>query len=162
MTTCSIKEISFNDIIPLWSELWMHCLDNVKPVNTCTFLLAEGYDAKIPYEPPIFLGAFDGGKLIGGNSVYRSAPSGFMRSRGLFVDSRYRGFGIGTSLIQESEKYARLAACSVLWGYPRFSGIHLWCRQGFRTVGEIFNTFSCGPHIWAYKPLLSTGYVQKS
>lgn len=162
MNSCTIRTVLFHDVVPLWRALWDHSPDNVKPVNTASFLLAEGYNDRIPYEPPIFLGAFVDDKLVGVNSVYRSAPSGFMRTRGLFVRHEKRGTGIGTALIQESEKYARLAACSILWGYPRFGGIHLWYRQGFRTVGDAFNTFAGGPHIWAYKPLLSTGYVSQS
>lgn len=147
-----IRALGFDDVSPLWHKAWPDNPANVKPVNTATFMFTygiNGYDSRIPFGEIHFYGAFVEGLLVGVNSCYKSTPTYWMRTRGLYVEPEFRGNGIGGQLIDHGLALASEYKCSYLWGYPRCTSWPLWKSKGFKATGKI-TTFDYGPHVWAY------------
>jgi GNAT superfamily N-acetyltransferase len=147
-----IREITFEDIAPLWRELWVGNEANVKPANTATYKFVNGYNPKIPYGPVTFFGLYVDEVLCGGVSTYRSSPTHWTRIRGLYVQPSIRGHGYGQLLVRHVLTFAHHHKTSYVWGYPRCSSWSTYKACGFVQQGLI-TEFDFGPHVWAYHTL---------
>jgi len=64
--------------------------------------------------------------------------AGGMRFRGMAVDERAQGLGIGRALIREVVRLARAQGARYLWANGRDTALGFYERIGFRTVGDGF------------------------
>lgn len=144
-----IKLISFEDILPLWKELWPNT-EPIKPYNEWEFL--GGYNSEIPRSNVWFIGYYDGDNLVGCNSCFMSAKS-HLRSRGIYILPEYRGRGISKYLFDKTIEIAEQNHAELVWSYPRLDALPSYLAAGFETIGDAFNEFDYGPNIWAVKYL---------
>lgn len=128
--TVEIKEISFEEIFPIWrNRLWPTRQDPIKPLSSMT--LSGAFDMAI-YDlyTPCFLGAFVDGQIVGVNSCHLSSNY-HVRSRGLFVDEAWRRRGIATQLLNVTEVKGLEWGALTLWSYPKNEALNTYLRAGF-------------------------------
>jgi GNAT superfamily N-acetyltransferase len=103
--------------------------------------------------PAYFFGVYDNDTLIAVNSGYLTTDTEF-RSRGLWVDTAYRGMGIAQQLLLTTIQQAQLSGASMIWSIPRLTAVPAYERAGFITVGEpISEQVEFGPNIYCVKEL---------
>lgn len=110
------------------------------------------------YSPTTFhLGLIQDGKIIcngtfiSGVCDYFPDHSVAYRLRGMAVDNEFQGQGLGTQLLAAAEKILVERACSLLWFNARTTALHFYEKNGFVTVGEVFDIPGGGPHVVMYK-----------
>jgi len=136
-----IREITFEEIKPLWELLWPG-RDDIAAMSTLTHEgddVWEDTDMSI-YEKysPIFFGIFtdDTNELVAVNSCHPTSETR-MRSRGLYVKIGYGGKGLGQFILQHTIDYSRNNNFEVLWSLPREKAIKTYNAVGFEIVGEL-------------------------
>ena len=132
-----LKEITFDEIKPLWERLWVG-RDDIRPMSS--MLDVDDWDLSIYVKySPTFFGVFtdDTNELIAVNSCHPTTDT-HMRSRGLYVKVGYTGKGLGQSLLQHTIKYARDKGYQVIWSMPRDTAMKTYTSAGFKQTGEIF------------------------
>jgi len=74
--------------------------------------------------------------------------------RGMATDEAYRGMGVGTVLLQCAEKeLRRLDWSQVMWCNARLPAVRFYEKMGWRTVSDVFEIPTAGPHRQMYKEL---------
>jgi GNAT superfamily N-acetyltransferase len=102
--------------------------------------------------PATFFAVYDNEKLIGVNSGHKTKDN-LYRSRGLWVDPKYRKQGIAQLLFGCTETQARLEGCDAVWSIPRKIALPAYQRFGFETVGDFFGTETSEANIYVIKQL---------
>lgn len=102
-------------------------------------------------------GAFIEGELIGagyisphaepGDIDAKGTVAGGWQLRGMSVNSDFRGRGIGRAVLLRCIQAAREENAPVLWCNARVRAVELYRREGFVSVGEIFEIVDIGPHL---------------
>jgi GNAT superfamily N-acetyltransferase len=103
-------------------------------------LYEGGYDMAIydKYEPTL-LGAFvNKTTLIGCNSGHQCNDREY-RSRGLWVNSDYRGRGIGKMLLLATIEEGEKAGSEFIWSIPRHGSLDVYLSTGFVQTTPWFN-----------------------
>jgi GNAT superfamily N-acetyltransferase len=134
-----IEALSDEQILNFWkASLWKDREDPIKPMSS--MLLEGGFDMSI-YEKyqARHWGLFINGELAGCNSCHASSATD-MRSRGLFVDPRYRGLGFSQKLFQATEAWAKDQNCQTLWSYPKKEAMGAYLKFGFRLYENSLQT----------------------
>lgn len=153
MTSIVIKNIDFETIKSIWSEyLWVNRASDIKPMSSMTY--HDTYDMTI-YDKytPTFFGAFDLNNLVGVNSGHRTSTD-YYRSRGLYVNPKYRKQGISTLLLNATLEQGKNENCDFCWSLPRLSSIRAYKKVGFRRVSNWSNQeFEYGPNCTVVKQL---------
>jgi GNAT superfamily N-acetyltransferase len=136
-----IKEITFEQCLPMWEVLWK---DRVSPFSDRSAMLLPSYDQMVlgmhrlhtthseNIGEPTFLGYFDGDQLVGVNSYHEIM--GTIRSRGLYVLDSHRGKGIASQLLGEVIRRAPVEA--VVWSFPNAAAFNVYIRAGFEKYSE--------------------------
>jgi len=131
-----IREITFEEIYPLWEELWRG-RDFIKPQSSmCDFENQNMaiYDKCASGEwDSVFYGVFtdDTNELIACNSGYQSTETTF-RSRGLYVKYGYGGKGIGQLLLQKTIDFAKEKnKYDFIWSFPRMTAVRTYEAVGY-------------------------------
>lgn len=92
----------------------------------------------------------DEGRLVGGLTA--STSYGWLLIKTLWVDSRERGQGLGTILMQRAEEAGRGLACHSVWLDTSHPGARVFYeKQGYRVFGELSNSEKRPPathHRW--------------
>lgn len=147
-----IKIITFDEILPLWRELWYPKRDIQKRSGR---LLITGFDRSIITNDDIkvtYFGAELDNKIVGVNSGY--SPNGFgYRSRGLYVLPEYRRRGIAQELLQSTEEQAHRENKPLLWSMPRRTALKAYKKFGFKVMSKFFKG-EYGENCFAVKGLL--------
>jgi len=126
-----IREITFEEVLPLWKQLWYPKTDIQKRSG---MLLLHRFERSIITNDEIevtYFGYEVSGKIVGVNSGY--SIDGY-RSRGLFVLPEYRRQGISQKLFQATEDKAK----KILWSIPRKESLGSYKKFGFKVVSEFF------------------------
>jgi GNAT superfamily N-acetyltransferase len=97
------------------------------------------------------LGAFKGGLLVGILSAVPLDETGAVREdtrriRGMAVDARCRGRGIGSLLLQSAVQQLEPQGPCGLWCFARSQAVPFYVRNGFVVEGEEFEIEGVGPH----------------
>ena len=132
-----IKEITFEEILPFWKQLWYPKEDIQKRSGR---LLLIGFNRGIITDNKIkvtYFGAEVDGKIVGVNSGY-SASAGY-RSRGLYVLPEYRNRGIAQELLKATEIKGKDEGNTVLWSIPRKTAFKVYVRYGFKGLADYFD-----------------------
>lgn len=131
-----IKEITFQECLPLWQLLWADRVSPIEPTSAMVIPLdvsVREYSTMIG--KPTFLGYFENNILVGVNSHH--PIQNFSRSRGLYVLGSHRGKGIAVKLLKET-----IARChNLVWSYPKDAALSVYLRAGFHAIsGPIVDT----------------------
>ncbi len=70
-------------------------------------------------------------KIVGINSGYKSCDN-YYRSRGLWVDPRFRGAGFAKSLLDVVIGESIFWNCKYIWSYPREESLSVYESMGFK------------------------------
>ncbi len=100
-------------------------------------------------------GAFVDGALIGVATLMAESPpalqsEGAWRIRGMAVDERYRGRGIGRALVNACLDHAVSQRGRLCWCNARVGARDFYLRCGFAIEGEEFDVAGIGPHNLMY------------
>ena len=151
------KEISFENICHIWqTQLWP---DRVSPIETHSAMTwpFDGnqleYDMDIFEYKPSFFGIFENKNIIGVNSGHRTRDN-LYRSRGIWVDPKFRKSGVSQLLFDMTQAKAKQEGCHMIWSIPRKSALPAYTKFGFETVGDFFDEgMEFGPNIYVVKEL---------
>lgn len=126
-----IKQISYEEILPIWqNELWVDRKDPIEPISWMKYLGGYEDNSKMP---ATFLGYYEDGKLVGVNSGHQ-CMDGSYRSRGLLVNSAYRGKGIAKQLLLATIEAGK--GSEFIWSFPRKSSWPTYQSVGFSLASE--------------------------
>lgn len=133
-----IHELNWEDILTIWqNKLWPKRISAIEPNSAMNFL--TGYSSYNMITKPTFFGYFVDGNLSGVNSGHMCDNMQY-RSRGLYVDPKYRGHGIGVELLKATIGQAKLENADMIWSMPRKSSWNTYSRAGFELASEWFKT----------------------
>ena len=149
----SIEQVEFDIILPIWDNyLWPRRKSPIKPMSSMTY--DGGYDMSI-YEKysPSFFAVYENNTIIGVNSCHRT-QSAQSRSRGIWVDPKYRNQGVAGLLFDAVDDIARKENCTEIWSLPRKSALSAYERYGYvRTSDFISEGVEFGPNCYVCKLL---------
>jgi len=135
-----LREITFEEIKPLWELLWPG-RDDIAAMSSLTHEgddVWEDTDMSIydKYEP-IFFGVYtdDTNELVAVNSCHPTSETR-MRSRGLYVKLGYTGKGLAQGLLHHTVNYSRDNGFKVVWSLPKEKAIKTYTSAGFEIIGE--------------------------
>jgi GNAT superfamily N-acetyltransferase len=139
-----VEEITFDQIFPLWKQLWPQRQTPIEPVSWMKY--KGGYYEIKPIDPK-FYGLISGNKLVGCNSLH-ILPDGAVRSRGLYVLPEYRKHRFGTQLLGTS-MIRYLSHCppsdkTFVWTFARDTSISVYKRCNFAIDGDPVNNPDIG------------------
>jgi GNAT superfamily N-acetyltransferase len=102
-------------------------------------------------------GAFVDDVLIGVCTILHEAPAGendigAWRLRGVAVDPRQRGQGIGRALIEACIAHAKMQGASYVWANGRESALPVYAALGSTTQGDVYVT-DTGPHYFVLRSI---------
>ncbi len=130
-----IKEITFEEILPFWKQLWWPKVDIQKRSGR---LLLFGFDRSIITNDDIkvtYFGAERDGKIVGVNSGYSLREFEY-RSRGLYILPEYRKKGIAQELLQATQDKGHEEKTITLWSLPRRTAINAYIKFGFKILSD--------------------------
>lgn len=130
-----IKEISFEEILKIWSEyLWKERSSKIES-HSAMLYLNKGYDIKnFEYTPTYFAYIIDD-KIVGVNSGHMCNDNSY-RSRGLYVYPEYRNQGIGRKLLIATWKQGIKEKAHFVWSYPKLTSWSTYKSAGFELTSE--------------------------
>lgn len=135
VNTYMIKEITWQEIEPIWrKKLWPKRVTAIEPISAMCF--TGGHDMNNMLVRPHFLGFFVDGKLVGVNSGHSCPASNSYRSRGLWVEKKYRGRGFGQQLLMATIEQGFKENREMVWSYPRFTSWVTYQAAGFQLYGD--------------------------
>lgn len=126
-----IKILSDEQILEYWKlHLWKERQDPIRPMSS--MLINGDYDMQLYiFHKPQHVGLYINDELVGCNSSHVTSDSD-MRSRGLFVDERYRRQGFSQLLFKAVEDHALQQKRHRIWSYPRISALGAYQKFGFK------------------------------
>jgi len=130
-----LKTLSWLEIYPIWAEyLWPIRSSPIEPSSAMCYL--NGYDMANMASNPTFYGYIIDDTIVGVNSGHACPNQNNYRSRGLWVNSKYRGRGIGQQLLAAIIKQAQQERYTEIWSYPRRSSWPTYSAVGFKLVSD--------------------------
>lgn len=150
-------KVQFEDIRAVWeTKLWPHRESAIEPMSVMTWPFEgdpDEYDMSILDKyTPTFFGVEKHRKLIGVNSGHRTSDMHY-RSRGIWVDPKYRKSGVAQYLFNVTELQAKKENCEMIWSLPRETALSSYTRFGFETVGGFIETETSESNIYVRKIL---------
>jgi|TARA_B110000211_G_scaffold42834_1_gene44662 N-acetylglutamate synthase-like GNAT family acetyltransferase len=146
-----IRLSNFEEVHKIWtSHLWPQ-RENVAHMTSMTYL--GGHDTEIyaKYKPTFFVYEIKG-EIVGVNSCCKSATTQ-MRSRGLWVNTRYRRQGITYKLFNALFEEANIQECELVWSLPRKTAIKAYLANGFEKTSDWIKTDTSSANCYAVKML---------
>lgn len=158
-------KVIFKDVKPIWEqELWPNRKSAIEPMSVMTWPFEgspEEYDMSImeKYEPTFIIvdvEVSDRGvtyrKLVGVNSGHRTSDMHY-RSRGIWVDPKYRKKGVAQTLFLMTAHQGKIEGCEMIWSLPRKTALSAYTNFGFETVGDFIETETSDSNIYVKKIL---------
>jgi len=146
--------VDFETILLFWKEkIWPDRESTIKPMSSMMY--QGGYDMSIyeKYTPTFFAVYNVVGEIVGVNSGHRTSDE-LYRSRGIWVDPRYRKLGVSGVLFCELHGQAMKEGCKALWSVPRKEALPAYKSVGFIQTSEFFDEgMEFGPNCYVYKEL---------
>lgn len=151
MPQISIEKISAEQTIDLRTRI----LRPGQPVEICHYP-----EDNLP--STFHLGAFitleNGQRVVGANGTFMkdthplfSQAKNPFRLRGMATDHPYRGLGLGSQVLQQGEMILKTMNCDLLWFNAREVAFVFYEKNGFTTIGDMFDIPGAGPHKVMYK-----------
>jgi GNAT superfamily N-acetyltransferase len=146
--------VDFEIILPCWKDkLWPGRKDAIRPMSDIVYL--GGHDPEIykKFKPTFFVVYNTVDEIIGVNSGHRTTDN-LYRSRGLWVDPRYRRKGISGILFCELYGQAMKENCKGIWSIPRKESLAAYEKYGFVKTSDFFDKgMEFGPNCYVYKEI---------
>lgn len=149
---------SFEEIYPIWNEqLWPGRISKIKSLS-CLYwkhprtIIKDKtiFDKYIP----TFWALKEGDIIIGVNSGFKTGERVY-RSRGLWVDSEYRGCGLAQILLRKAIVQGKEEKCHWIWSLPRKSALKAYTKIGFKKRGKwLDKTMEFGPNCLATRQII--------
>lgn len=148
----TFKEIDFYSIEQIWhNNLWPGRRSKIEPYSAMRFM-HDGYDLSFAPRPRVFFGGYINDDLVAVNSIHL-AEAYMVRSRGLWVDQRFRGNAFGTEILKISNQKAKDLGADAIWSFPRKPSILSYRRAGYIQCSSWMNHGEFGPNAYAICPL---------
>lgn len=129
-----IKIVDWEEILDIWeTELWPNRISPIEPTSAMKFL--QGYDMKNMSQKPSFFAFIVDEKILGVNSGHMCMDKGY-RSRGLWVDPKFRRQGIGQQLLHRTIEQAKIESARYVWSYPRKTSWSTYAKSGFELASN--------------------------
>lgn len=130
-----IEIIEWQDILPIWrDELWPDRKSPIEPVSA--MCLGGTYDMDNMSMPPTFFGFIKEDRIVAVNSGHSCPRSNSYRSRGLWVDPKFRGQGIAQALLRAAIEQGYKEGRNLIWSYPRKSSWATYAAVGFKLESD--------------------------
>jgi len=129
-----ISEGFADDVMYIWhTELWPGRTD-IRNMSSMSFL--GGYDMAIydQYSPRFAVATYRG-EIVGVNSGHQVSATSY-RSRGLWVNPGFRGFGLGIKLLKKIEEYAMEDNLLSVWSFPKSTALKTYINAGYQLTGD--------------------------
>ena len=125
-----VKEITYSEILPCWKKLWTR--EKYDPfVKMCY----KNISCEVIQNPKVtFFGLIDNQEIIGCNSGFINniiEEKVYYRSRGLYIDAKYRGKGYSKLLLNSTFNQAKLENADYCWSLPKKSALKAYTSVGF-------------------------------
>lgn len=149
----SVGQITWEEIYSVWyNKLWTNRQSLIEPISSMKYL--GGYDKNIKNNTPYFVGARFNGKLVGVNSVFKTADLE-VRSRGIWVDPEHRMSGIGFAVMDACiELIKNKENAKSIWSAPRESALAFYQKCGYTKTSEFTHDgFEFGPNCYVLKKI---------
>ena len=150
------RVLTFEEICKVWQEkLWPNRQSPIETHSAMTWPLTNSIpiDMDIFKYEPFFYGILENDELVAVNSGHKTERNVY-RSRGLWVDPKFRKKGYGKLLLKILCEEAYNRRCDLIWSIPRKSALPVYTKAGFKTVGDFFDEgMEFGPNIYVYKDL---------
>mgnify|MGYP001325352871 CR=1 FL=1 len=129
-----IYRVNYEIAKEVWKQdLWSY--GNSADKKYSKMKIKEQFDKTIA-EKTIFYWAYKlDDKIVGINSGYKSCDN-YYRSRGLWVDPKFRGAGFAKSLLDVVIGESIFWGCKYIWSYPREESLSVYESMGFKKQGE--------------------------
>ena len=138
MDVIDIKETAFDVVLFYWkNKLWPNRKSEIKPMSSMQYL--GGFDMSIykKYSPIFFIATINE-KIIGVNSGHRTSKSSY-RTRGIWVDPKYRNKGVSQQLFSVIKNNAIKENCDNIWSIPRKEALPAYEKFGFKRTSNFFD-----------------------
>jgi predicted GNAT family acetyltransferase len=143
--------LSFEQISDIWqNKLWPNRTSAIETHSAMTWPFEgsqEQYDMNVFNYPATFWGVYIDNKLVGVNSGHKTTDTQY-RSRGIWVDPKYRKQGIAQNLFSLTKHQAQIEKCEMLWSIPRKTALPAYTKFGFETVGDYIVTETSEANIY--------------
>lgn len=122
-----------------------------KPVETCAF---NGDNLKSTFH----LGLYNTNTLIGVASFMKAPNNLFDNAtqyqlRGMAILKSFQGKNLGHTLLAYGENLLKQNHCNLVWCNARIVALNFYKRNGYKTIGNVFNIPEVGEHYTMYKLL---------
>jgi GNAT superfamily N-acetyltransferase len=129
-----IKSLSWHTIEFIWQiHLWPDRVSKIEPNSAMSY--KSGYDMYNMNTTPSFFGYYVNDELVGVNSGH-SCSDNMYRSRGLWVDPKHRGKGIGKQLLVETINQAKREDARMIWSFPKRTSWKTYNSVGFELTSD--------------------------
>jgi len=135
MDVIDVKKTAFDVVLFYWkNKLWLNRKSEIKPMSGMQYL--GGIDMSIykKYIPTFFIATINE-KIIGVNSGHKTSNSSY-RSRGIWVDPKYRNKGVSQQLFSAIKNNAIKEDCNNIWSIPRKGALPAYEKFGFTRTSE--------------------------
>lgn len=152
----TLKTVSFDTILPIWEQnLWSSRESAIKTHSSMTWPFDNNveYDMEIYKYPATYWALLVDDKIIGVNSGHKTSDTQY-RSRGLWVEEKFRGNKMGQFLLNIASSQALVERCKMIWSIPRMSALKTYQQAGFREQGDVLSTETSDANIYAIKKLI--------
>ncbi|MDZ4083034.1 MAG: GNAT family N-acetyltransferase [Bdellovibrionales bacterium] len=150
-----LEQCGFEDVLPAWqNKLWPGRVSKIESHSAMKWL--GGIDLELMKAPASFwclrqqsenlivavLSGHFGGLIEVKNHGSQERisetvrPVRSYRTRGLYVDPRFRGHSASKILMTAALEQAKREACEVAWTFPRQSTMPVYEKLGFKMVGQ--------------------------
>ena len=127
-----LKNLNWEQVKPIWdTKLWPG--RDSEPVTSMKYL--GGYDMGLKVAIPQFIGIVTGDHILAVNSFVPVSDTEW-RSRGLWVEPKFRGQGHAKKLLEYMLMCIKNRNASMVWTMPRREALPVYQSAGFiRTSG---------------------------
>ena len=123
-----IITITFEEILPIWKQLWLDRTSPIEPNSAMCYL--GGYDMYNMNTTPTFFAYIINDEIVGVNSGHMCKDNQY-RSRGLYVNSKFRGLNISKKLLIKTLEQAKKENAVMCWSYPKRESWLAYNNAGF-------------------------------
>lgn len=134
-----VIQTDFDTILPIWlNKLWP-VRDSKIESHSAMLYKSNNYDLMNFLLPAWYYAICENNSIIGVNSGHL-CTDGSIRSRGLWIDSRYRNNGYGKLLLCKIVDIAIQYRSTFIWSFPRKTAWNTYKSVGFMQTSDWIDT----------------------
>ena len=130
---------TFDEIYDIWHDkLWPNRISKIEPMSSLYWkqprTIIKDKTIFDKYTPTFWIIKSEH-EIIGVNSGFRTGEKVY-RSRGLYVDVKYRGQGLSQILLRHVVDQGKREDCHWIWSMPRKTVLPVYQKMGFKKRGK--------------------------